>query len=61
MYFKYVGGNDSTECFGISFPKDKPVDVQDTRAISKLTNNTAFQKVDGRTKAVKKNDKSPAS
>lgn len=40
--FAYIGDHAGTECFGIRFPRDIPVEVLDERAARKLANNRDF-------------------
>lgn len=41
--FIYIGDEPSVFIFGLTFPKDVPVDVTDAHALRKLPNHSHFQ------------------
>lgn len=43
--FAYIGDQEETAVFGLSFPQGVPVEVTEPRAISKLSNNRDFSLV----------------
>ncbi len=50
MKFKYVGNCEKGEvnCFGITFKKGEPVEVNDEKTIFKLRNNDHFKEVEAK-------------
>lgn len=43
--FAYIGARDETTVFGLSFPRGVAVEVSDSHAIAKLSNNANFSAV----------------
>ena len=52
MRFRFIGNGDNDPeeltLFGVTFPKGKPVPVEDPAAIEKLKGNSHFEAVKGR-------------
>lgn len=41
-HFAYIGDHEETECFGLRFPRDEAVGVNDASVAAKLANNRDF-------------------